>query len=150
VYHAIVRRRARGIFESLGRGDWEEASADVAADVTHVFPGDHPLGGERHSREAMQRWFQRLYRLYPELEFEVHRVVAKGWPWDTWVAVEWSDRGKAADGVPYVNHGAHWIRLRWGKGVYIHAYLDTEVVADSCRRMAAAGIEEAAAPPITS
>ncbi len=149
MYHAIVRRKARGIFESLGRADWETASADVADDVTHIFPGDHPLGGERHSREAMQRWFQRLFRLYPELEFEVHRVTAKGWPWDTWVAVEWSDRGKAADGVPYVNHGAHWIRLRWGKGVYVHAYLDTQVVADSCRRMAAAGIEEAAAPPIT-
>jgi len=117
--------------------------------VTHVFAGDHPLGGERHSRAAMERWFERLYRLYPKLEFEVHRVVAKGWPWDTWVAVEWSDAGEAADGVPYVNHGAHWIRLRWGKAVQIHAYLDTEVLAESCRRMAAVGIEEAAAAPIT-
>ena len=150
MYHAIVRHRARGIFESLERGDWEAATADVADDVTHIFSGDHPLGGERHSREAMQRWFQRVFRLYPRLEFEVHRVSAKGWPWDTWVAVEWSDRGEAADGVPYVNHGAHWIRLRWGKAVYIHAYLDTQVVEESCRRMAAAGIEEAAAPPISS
>lgn len=121
MYHAIVRRKARGIFESLG-----------------------------HSRDAMERWFERLFRLFPEIEFEIKRVVAKGWPWDTLVAVEWTDSGKAADGRPYVNAGAHWIRLRWGKAVDIHAYLDTEVLADACRRMAAAGIEEAAAPPITS
>jgi ketosteroid isomerase-like protein len=148
MYHAIVRRKARGLFEHLSRGEWRETTADLADDVVHVFGGDHPLGGTRHSREAMERWFERLHRLYPELEFEVERVVAKGWPWDTLIAVEWTDRGTAADGVHYENQGAHWIRLRWGKGVYVHAYLDTEVIADSCRRMAAAGIEEAAAAPI--
>jgi ketosteroid isomerase-like protein len=150
MYHAIVRRRARGLFESLGRGDWQATTVDLADDVHHVFPGDHPLGGERHSRAAMERWFERLYRLYPELSFEVDRVVAKGWPWNTTIAVEWRDRGTCADGVTYRNTGAHFIRLRWGKGVYVHAYLDTDVIADSCRRMAAAGIDEAAAEPIVS
>jgi ketosteroid isomerase-like protein len=149
MYHAIVRRKARGLFEHLGRGEWRATTGDLAEDVTHVFPGDHALGGERHSREAMERWFERLYRLFPELNFEVKRVVAKGWPWDTLVAIEWADWGKAADGEPYENEGAHWIRLRWGKGTYVHAYLETERVADACRRMAAAGIEEAAAAPIT-
>lgn len=149
MYHAIVRRRARKAFADLSRGDWRANTADIADDVTHVFPGDHALGGVRHSRAAMERWFERLYRLYPKLEFEVHRVSAKGWPWNTWVAVEWSDRGTAADGVDYENHGAHWIQLRWGKGTYVHAYLDTEIVSASCRRMAAAGIAEAAAPPIS-
>jgi ketosteroid isomerase-like protein len=148
MYHAIVRRKARGVFEHLSRGEWEKTTADLAEDVVHTFPGDHPLGGTRHTRAAMERWFERLFRLYPELQFEVKRVVAKGWPWDTWVAVEWRDHGKAADGEPYENEGAHWLRLRWGKGVYVHAYLDTAVVAESCRRMAAAGIEEASAAPI--
>jgi ketosteroid isomerase-like protein len=64
-------------------------------------------------------------------------------------AVEWSDAGEAADGVPYVNSGAHVIGLRWGKAVYIHGYLDTLPLVESCRRMAAAGIEEAGAPPIS-
>jgi ketosteroid isomerase-like protein len=149
MYHAIVRRRTRGIFEQLGRGEWRGMTGDLADGFTHVFPGNHALGGERHSREAMERWFERLHRLFPDLNFEVKRVVAKGWPWDTMVAVEWRDHGRAADGEPYENEGAHWIRLRWGKGTYVHAYLETERVADACRRMAAAGIEEAAAPPIT-
>jgi ketosteroid isomerase-like protein len=150
MFKAIARRRARGIFEALGRGDWQAAMADVAADVHHVFPGDNAMGGERHSREAMERWFERVYRLIPDLNFEMKRVSVRGWPWDMAVAVEWRDWGRAADGEPYENEGAHWIRIRRGKATYIHAYLDTEKVTRICERLAAAGIEEAGAPPITS
>jgi ketosteroid isomerase-like protein len=149
MYKAIARRKVRGLFEALSRGEWEEALADVAPDVHHVFPGDNAIGGERHSREAMGRWFERLYRLIPEIEFEVKEIAVRGWPWDMHVAVEWSDRGKAADGVPYENEGAHWMRLRRGKATYIHAYLDTEKVTEICDRMAASGIEEAAAAPVS-
>ena len=149
MYKTIARRRTRGIFEALGRHEHQALLKDLGAEVRHVFPGDHALGGERHSPEAMGRWFQRLYRLFPELDFEVKRISVSGPPWDLWIAVEWVDRGKAADGVPYENEGAHWLRIQRGKGTYVHAYLDTENVSDACRRMAAAGIEEAAAPPIT-
>jgi len=149
IYKAIVKRKARGIFANLSRGDWPAATKDLADDVHHVFPGDNALGGERHSREAMERWFERLYRLIPEIEFEVHEVAVKGWPWDTAVAVEWTDRGRTADGQPYENEGGHWIRLRWGKGVAVHAYLDTEKVTAITDRLAKAGIAEAAEPPIT-
>ena len=148
MYHAIVRRRAARVFEQLSRGEWEESLADVADDVHHVFPGDHPLGGERHSRAAMARWFERLFRLFPGLRFEVHRVAARGWPWSTWVAVEWTDWTTPASGQEYRNDGAHWIHLRWGTATYIHAYLDTQRVAQACREMAAGGVEEAAAEPI--
>ena len=150
MYKAIARRRARGVFASLSEGKWEDSLRDVADDVHHVFPGDNAFGGERHSKEAMGRWFERLYRLIPELEFEVKRVAVRGWPWDMLVAVEWSDRGRAADGEPYENEGAHWIRLQRGKATYIHAYLDTEKVTAIADRLAAAGFEEAAAAPITS
>ena len=149
IYKAIVRRRARDLFAALSRGDWRAATKDLADDVHHVFPGDNALGGERHSREAFERWFERLYRLIPEIEFEVREVAVRGWPWDTAIAVEWTDRGRAADGEPYENEGAHWIRLQRGKATYIRAYLDTEKVTETCKRLASQGLEEAAAPPIT-
>jgi ketosteroid isomerase-like protein len=148
IYRAVVKRKARGIFAALGAGEWERTTGDLAADVHHTFPGDNALGGERHSRAAMEAWFERLYRLIPELTFEVHEVAVRGWPWDTAVAVQWTDRGVGADGTAYVNEGAHWIRLRWGKGVEVHAYLDTEKVTRLLEGMAAAGVEEASAPPI--
>jgi ketosteroid isomerase-like protein len=150
MYKAIARRRARATFDALSRGDWEAAIEDVAPDVHHVFPGDNAIGGERHSKDAMARWFERVYRLIPELRFEVRNVAVKGPPWDMMVAVEWIDYGKAVDGVPYANEGAHWIRLQRGKVTYIHAFLDTEKVTAICDRLAADGVEEAAAEPITS
>ena len=148
LYRAIVKRKARGIFDALSRGDVEMVTRDLAEDVHHVFAGDNALGGERNSREAFQQWLERLYRLIPEIEFEVRDVAVRGWPWDTAVAIEWIDRGRGADGTPYVNEGSHWIRLRWGKGVEIHGYLDTEKVTRLLDGMAAAGIEEAGAAPI--
>lgn len=149
LYRAIVKRKARGIFDALSRGDVEAVTADLADDVHHVFPGDNALGGERHSRAAFEEWLRRLYRLIPAIEFEVHEVAVRGWPWDTAIAIEWTDRGEGADGTPYVNHGAHWIRLRWGKGVEVHGYLDTEKVTRLLEGMAAAGVEEAAAEPVS-
>ena len=96
----------------------------------------------------MRHWFERVYRLIPDLQLEVRRIAVKGPPWDMLVAVEWTDHGHASDGGPYENEGAHWIRLRRGKATYIHAYLDTEKVTAICRRLAANGVEEAAAEPI--
>jgi ketosteroid isomerase-like protein len=149
MYKRIAERRVRKLFATLGEGDAEKPLADVAEDVHHVFPGSHTLGGERHSREGMRRWFERLYVLFPEIEFEVTSVAIKGPPWDMLVAVQWTDTGRCADGEPYDNQGAHWIRLRWGKAVQIRAYLDTEKVSRACDRMAAAGIPEATAAQIT-
>lgn len=149
IYRAIVKRKAREIFADLSRGDWKATTTDIADDVHHVFPGDNALGGERRSREALERWFERLYRLLPEIEFDVRDIAVRGWPWDTAVAIEWSDRGRGADGTTYENEGAHWIRLRWGRAVAIHAYLDTEKVTELLDSMAAAGVDEAAAAPVT-
>lgn len=144
----IVRRRVAAIFESLDRGAWDSIVAGLAENVDHVFPGDHPLGGERHSKAAVLSWFERLGRLFPGHSFEVHRVIARGWPWDLKIAVQWTAHLRPRIGDPYDNDGAHWIRVRWGKVTYFHAYLDTQRIAKACDRMAEAGIEEATAPPI--
>ena len=137
------------MFERLSEGDWQSIVEGLAEDVHHAFPGDHPLGGERNSREAVARWFERLVRLFPGHEFAVPRVVAKGWPWQTWVIVQWTARLRPQGGETYSNDGTHWICISWGKVTYFHAYLDTERVAEACRQMVSRGIEEAGADPIS-
>ncbi len=148
MYHQFVRRRMVRVFDQLSRGEWEAACAGLAEDVWHVFPGEHPLGGERNTRVEVMRWFERLGRLFPGHTFRVHRVVSRGWPWSTWVAVQWSAELRPAVGEPYENHGAHWLHIRWGKVRSFHAYLDTQLIAKACEEMARAGVAEAAAPPI--
>ena len=148
MYHAIVRRRVREVFDHLSRGAWEPILEGLADDVHHVFPGDNPLGGERRTRASVADWFDRLGRLFPGHDFVVHRVVSRGFPWSTWVAVQWSARLEPQTGDAYENEGAHWIHIRWGRVTAFHAYLDTERVSAACAAMAAAGVEEAAAAPI--
>jgi ketosteroid isomerase-like protein len=149
MYHAIARRRAAAVFDLLGESEWEKVVDQLADDVCHTFPGRHPLGGTRHSRDGVRRWFERLERLFPGHTFRVQRVVSRGWPWDTWIAVQWSAALRPAAGRPYANHGSHWIQIRWGKVKSFHGYLDTQLIVDACEEMAKAGIAEASAPPIT-
>lgn len=136
------------MFARLGRSEFDALVAGLAPDVHHVFPGDGPLGGERRSRESVALWFERLGRLFPGHEFTVSRVVSRGWPWSTWVAVQWTARLTPARGPAYTNDGTHWIHLRWGKATYFHAYLDTALVEAACSEMARQGVAEAAAEPI--
>jgi ketosteroid isomerase-like protein len=148
VYHVIVRGQIRRAFDQVGAGNWSAVMPRMATDVFHSFPGDNALGGERQSREALGRWFGRLFRLFPGFRFDVKRVISGGWPWSTWVAVEWTNRITAADGEAGENAGVTWFDIRWARTTSIREYLDSERVTDACRRMAAAGIEEAAAAPI--
>jgi ketosteroid isomerase-like protein len=148
VVDRIVRRRIARVFDLLGHGAWQEIVDGLAPDVHHVFPGEHPLGGERHSRAAVLLWFERLGRLFPGHDFEVERVVVAGWPWEMWVAVQWRARLSPLAGDPYENEGAHWLHIRRGKVVAFHAYLDTQRIAAACAEMAQQGVLEASAAPI--
>ena len=144
----IIERRVRANFDGLSRGDYTSALDGLADNVHHVFAGNHPLAGERHSRDAVRRWFERLFRLF-DLRFEVISVNVSGPIWNARVAVEWVAHVTPKVGAPYDNHGAHIITIRRGRVVYLHAYEDSQAVVEACRVMASAGIAEAQAVPIS-
>ena len=150
MHGVIAQRRVRRVFAALSRGDVGPALAGMAPDVHHRFAGEHALGGERHDRDAVRLWFERLFRLFPQLDFTVTRTVASGRPWDLTVVVEWRADVTPQVGERYVNVGAHVVRVRRGRVVCLHAYEDSQAVAEALRAMAAAGVAEAAAAPITS
>jgi ketosteroid isomerase-like protein len=148
VYTFFVRQRIEQGFESLNQGDYEAVLAGISPSITHTFSGTHALGGTRHSVEAMRQWFKRLYLLAPKLSFTIKSIAVSGFPWDTTIAVEWVDAAQPADGSEYINEGVHIIKMRWGKVVYLHAYLDTQLLGALSQRLAAYGIAEASALPI--
>ena len=148
MYHAIVRRKLLRVFEELGKGNHAYVLTGLAPRFEHSFAGDHALGGRRHTAAAMNQWFERLYRLFPGLSFHIKHVAVSGPPWNTTAVIEWHDQATTAAGDPYDNDGVHVVRLRWGELTSLHAYPDTSIVQTACRLMAAAGIAEAAAPPI--
>lgn len=150
MYHRIVKRIAKKNFERVNQRDFKPLLNDCVPDVYHRFGGHHALSGERHDREALRRWFDRLARLGPQLHLTVEDVWVKGWPHRTTVIVRWSATDRLPDGSPYVNHGVHLITMRWGKVTAIDANEDSQAVAEALQLRAAAGMAEAAAPPIVS
>lgn len=150
MYHAIVKRIAKRNFERVNQRDFSSLLKDCVPNVRHRFGGTHALGGERHDREALGRWLDRLARLGTKLHLTVEDVWVKGLPHNTTILVRWRATDDLPDGSAYRNHGVHIIRMRWGKIVDIDANEDSQAVADSLRMRAAYGVEEAAAPPILS
>ncbi len=150
MYHAIVKRIALQNFLRVNRKDYAAILKGCSLDVHHRFGGHHALGGERHDREALGRWFERLGRVATTLTLTVPDVWVKGWPWKTPVILRWSAVPDLPDGSPYNNHGVHIIRMRWGKVFDIDANEDSQLVAASLQIWAGYGVSEALAAPILS
>jgi ketosteroid isomerase-like protein len=150
MYHAIVKRIALQNFLRVNQKDYTPILKGCSPDIHHRFGGHHALGGERHDRDALRRWFERLGRLAPTLQLTVHDVWVKGGPWNTTVIMRWSAVQDLPDGSPYNNHGVHIIRMRWGKVFDIDANEDSQLVAVSLQIWAKYGVNEALADPILS
>ncbi|MDJ0572296.1 MAG: nuclear transport factor 2 family protein [Pleurocapsa sp. MO_192.B19] len=148
IYAFVVRKVVERVFESLNRGDYETVLKDISPSITHEFSGSHALGGTRHSIEAMRQWFQRLYRLVPEMHFTIEAVTVNGFPWNMTIAVEWTETAIPVDGSHYTNAGVNVIKMQWGKVVNLRIYEDTQRVKAMLGRLAAQGIAEAKALPI--
>ena len=144
----LTERLCRRAFDDLNAGRIDSLLRKCRSDVAHRFAGDHALGGRRYSVEGLQRWFDRLHHLFPELQFTIHDVLVTGGPRDTRVVIRWTDTGMMRTGETYENRGIHYLRLRWGRVALIEAHLDTQVVERACERMAAQGVTEAQAAPI--
>jgi hypothetical protein len=76
MYHAIVKRIATRNFERVNDHDCEARLKNCTPDVHHRFGGHHALGGERHDKEALRRWFERLGRVGPDSQ--AHRPGSLG------------------------------------------------------------------------
>ena len=148
MYRAVVGRRIRSAWQHLGRGDYEYVLDQFAPAFLHRFAGEHALGGKRSSFEAQRAWFERLFRLLPGAEFRVEDVLVRGWPWRTRAVALISVRATVA-GRPYENEVAQTIDLRWGRITRINNLEDTQRLAAALERLAATGLDEAGAEPIT-
>jgi ketosteroid isomerase-like protein len=148
MYHAFVRKRVEALFRAIGKGNAEPVLTGLAPRFVHFFLGDHALGGTRTTLETTRRWYERLYRLLPDIEFDLLTIRIAGPPWNTLVAVDWLETNSATDGIRTYTPGVHVVRLVWGKMDFVGIYPDTVGLVSTLRRLAAAGVEEAGAAMI--
>lgn len=148
MYHTIVRKKVAGIFEELNKGNYEPVLRMTARRFEHSFAGNHALSGLRTSLPVTRAWYERLFRVFPNIRFEVRNIVVNGWPWDTTVAVEWTDSYTLMNGDKRTNAGVHFLQLRWGRGAAVRIYCDTDLLLENLAIQQRGGIAEAAEAPL--
>ena len=150
MFRAAVRRATRDVYRRLSEGDYDKVVASFAPTAVFSFRGDHALGGRLEDKELIARWFERLFRLFPDLHLDPEVILVNGFPWNTVVATRFTVTAKLPDGRPYFNHGMQFIRFRWGRIVEDYLYEDTAALSEALFVIAGSGNSEAAAPPLGS
>jgi ketosteroid isomerase-like protein len=148
MYHAVIRAIVKNLFRALNKGDYEPILAGFAPEFEHWFVGTHALSGLRTSMPTTRAWYERLLKIFPNIKFDIRNIVVSGWPWNTLVAVEWTDSYTLLNGEKRTNCGVHMIRLVWGKGVSVHIYCDTELLLENLAIQKVGGIGEASYAPL--
>jgi ketosteroid isomerase-like protein len=148
MYHAIVRKIITQGFRDLSQGNYEAVLSRFAPDVHFVFEGEHALGSELHRLESVRQWFQRVFRLFPGLQFRVRQVIVSGWPWDTLAVTHLQVEATLQNGLRYQNSVVQIVRLRWGQVVDDYVLENTQKLVAALEEQARAGIVEALAAPI--
>jgi len=149
MYHAIVASQVRKIFAAISAGNWQVMVDGLAPDFAYTFYGDHALGGERHTRAALEEWWRRIFRLLPGGVFTIDEIIVQGPPWNTRVASRVTIRATLPGDVPYQNVFMQVVHLAWGKVTRVWTLEDTVRLERALATVAASGNAEAAAPPIT-
>ena len=150
LYRSIVKTRIRQSFDQVNNRQWDELMNSISPGVHHRFGGVHAIGGERHDKEALRRWFERLARVLPDLYLKINNIWVQGWPWHTMVFVQWDGTAALLNGDPYSQHAIHVITLRWGQIAALDVFEDSQAVNRALAVQAAAGLGEAVAEPILS
>jgi ketosteroid isomerase-like protein len=148
MYHAIVRNRVKSLFAAVNRGDAEPVLRAFSRRFEHAFLGHTALGGSRTTLASTKLWYERLFRLLPDIRFELRRIWVSGAPWNTIVVAEWDETNSGTDGVRTRNSGIHVMQLSWGRATRLVICPDTTGLKETLDRLATGGNTEAHASPI--
>jgi ketosteroid isomerase-like protein len=143
MYRMIVRRKARTTFGFINAKEYERVLKVFAPDAVFCFSGDHVMGGELRGPAQIRAWFERVFRLFPDLRLEPLSVVVMGPPWNTLASTRFRVHATLPDGRAYTNEGMQFLRLRWGKAVEDRLYEDTQALVSALEVIAAHGNDEA-------
>jgi ketosteroid isomerase-like protein len=147
MYRSIVRRQYRKAWEAMNRHDFEAIITQLAPTFEVTFVGDTSLGGSRHTKDAMRRWFERLFRLFPDARFELRAVAVDGWPWDTRIFGSFAITATVL-GESYDNVFIQFVKMRWGRVTSYAIYEDSLKFWRTAQAMAAHGFDVATAPAV--
>jgi ketosteroid isomerase-like protein len=106
-------------FEVFNSRDMNRMKELLNEDAEFYFPKTQPLIG----RERILKFLNILFRQYPELSFEVQRIISEGGN----AAVHWTNTGRSRKKEPYQNEGVTILEMKGNKISFISDFFkDTE------------------------
>ena len=142
MYATIVSRTIRSSWAGMNRGQCGAVMRQLAPEFRYEFFGDHALGGVRRTWAALERFFERLFRLFPGAQLTATDVLVKGGAWDT------EPQARLPGGQVYQNQINQTVRIRWSRMTEIRTLEDTQKLLETPRVRREGGLEEAGAAPI--
>ena len=154
MYRMIVAAKVRAAWRELQQRNYSAVIDQFASSFEYRFVGDHALGGTRRTRASQAAWFERLFRVFPSIDFTVRDVIVSGPPWRTRAVVLVdvripAERGYAPDEPEWRNEVIQVVELRWGRITRITTMTDTQREIVLLERLAATGMAEAVAEPLS-
>lgn len=108
-------------FDVFNHRNLEKMGGVLTANAALYFPKTQPLIGEKR----IFKFLNILFRQYPELVFEIQRVILQ----DDWAAVHWTNQGLNRRNEPYQNEGVTLLEMQAGKIKFISDFFkDTEML----------------------
>ena len=95
-------------FNLINQRDLDTLLAILAEDAEFYFPKTQPLLG----RNRILKFFKLLFKQYPELTFEIKRIIIQGGN----AAVHWTNEGLSRKGDDYRNEGVTLFETETGEG----------------------------------
>jgi ketosteroid isomerase-like protein len=106
-------------FEVVNQRDFEKMGNLLNLNAEFYFPRTQPLIG----KERILKFFNILFRQYPQLSFDIQRIILQG----NQAAIHWTNWGKSRHDVPYDNEGVTLLEMADGKITFISDFFkDTE------------------------
>lgn len=128
MFRLIARMMVKRTLRAHLNRDVEAILKTYSKDVRFRFPGNNSWAGEFRGIDQVRPWLQRFHQV--GLMFEADEILIGGWPWNTKVALHFTDHLKAPDGtLVYENSGFIYAKGAWGKIREYEVVEDTEKVA---------------------
>lgn len=151
IYSYIVKNEIRKTISNFNDRRWDAVVKGAVPNVYHRVSGKNALGGERHEVQGLRQWFERVARIFPDIQLKINNIWVEGWPWNTTAFAQWDATATLVNGdQSYSNRGLLVFSLRWGKLYAIEEFQDTQEVVRGLAIQAKGGNQEAAAAPILS
>jgi ketosteroid isomerase-like protein len=118
-FHMSSDQISTTFFEIFNSRDMDRMGELLNEDAELYFPKTQPLIG----KERILKFISLLLRQYPELSFEVQRIICDG----SKAAIHWTNKGRSRRKEPYQNEGVTILEMKGNKISFISDFFkDTE------------------------